>query len=226
MAALTGYHTIYVMTHDSIGLGEDGPTHQPIEIVALLRSMPNLLTFRPADGKEVAGAWLAALKQENSHRPSVFCLSRQDVPQLEGSSFEDVSKGAYIIQDSQAIPPKVILVATGSEVSIAMEAANRLQQEKEILARVISMPCTELYDEQPDEYKQALFLPGVPVISVEALCVFGWEKYADAHVGMTQYGLSGPMDDLYKYFDITPEAVINKACRIITRFEKEHCIPA
>ncbi|KAJ8661088.1 transketolase [Lichtheimia ornata] len=229
LAALTGYRIIYVMTHDSIGLGEDGPTHQPIELVALLRSMPNLLTFRPADGNEVAGAWMAALKQENRHhhhyRPCVLCLSRQDVPQLVGSSAKDVSKGAYIIQESPSMPPKVILVATGSEVTIAMETANRLQQEKEISARVVSMPCTELYDEQPDEYKKTLFLPGVPVISIEALGTRGWELYADAYVGMTSYGLSGPMDDLYKYFGITPEAVINKACQTITRFEKEHCVP-
>lgn len=220
LAALSHLGVIYIMTHDSIGLGEDGPTHQPIEILALTRATPNMLTFRPGDANEVAGTWAMALK--NRHRPAVFCLSRQPVPNLEGSSLEAVAKGAYVLQD--VADPKVVLVGTGSEVSIAVDAAKELAA-KGIPARVVSMPCTELYDEQPDAYKQQVFPPHLPIVSVEALGVEGWQKYAHAHVGMKGFGASGPYKDLYKKFNITSEAVTAKAEKAIAHFQKLGYVP-
>lgn len=221
LSALTHLRVLYVMTHDSIGLGEDGPTHQPIETLALTRATPNLLTLRPADANEVSGTYLVALR--NLTRPSVIALSRQALPNLEGSSIEGVTKGAYVLQDQQP-NPKVILVATGSEVCIAVEAAKTLNAE-DLATRVVSMPCTELYDEQPEAYKQSVFPPGVPVVSVEALGVWGWERYAHAHVGMRGFGASGPYEQLYKKFNITPEAVVQKSKTTVAHFEKLGFVP-
>ena len=214
------------MTHDSIGLGEDGPTHQPIETLTLCRSTPNLLTFRPGDANEVSGSYLVALNARK--RPSVLALSRQPLPNLEGSSPESVTKGAYVLQDQPNA--KVIITATGSEVSLAVEAAQVLNRQG-ISTRVVSMPCTELYDEQPKEYKDSVFTPGTPVVSVEALGVWGWERYAHASVGMTDgqgnnvFGASGPYKDLYEHFNITTESVVKKAQDTITYFEKLGCVP-
>lgn len=208
------------MTHDSIGLGEDGPTHQPIETLNICRATPNMLTFRPADGNEVSGTYLVAL--ENAHRPSIIALSRQNLPQLEGSSVEAVAKGAYVLQD--APNAKVAFVATGSEVSLAVEAAKLLAGQG-IPTRVVSMPCTELFDEQPEEYRKSVLPPGVPVVSVEALGIYGWERYAHAHVGMTTFGASGPAGKLYKKFNITAEAAAAKAQAVIAYYEKVGYVP-
>lgn len=176
------------MTHDSIGLGEDGPTHQPIETLALTRATPNMLTFRPADGNEVSGAYLIALERNNV--PSIMALTRQNLPQLKGSSIEAVRKGGYVLEPLSDENPDVILVATGSEVSIAVDAAELLRKQG-TKVRVVSMPCTELFDEQPLEYRQSVLLKGVPVVSVEALSTFGWQKYSHAQVGMVTFGASG-----------------------------------
>lgn len=176
------------MTHDSIGLGEDGPTHQPIETLALTRATPNMLTFRPADGNEVSGTYLIAL--ERCKEPSVLALTRQNLPQLKGSSIEAVRKGGYILEPLSDQNPDVILVATGSEVSIAVDAAELLRKEG-TKVRVVSMPCTELFDEQPLEYRQSVLSKGIPVVSVEALSTFGWQKYSHAQVGMVTFGASG-----------------------------------
>lgn len=220
LAALSHLRVLYIMTHDSIGLGEDGPTHQPIETLTLTRSTPNMMTFRPADGNEVSGTYLVAL--ENQHRPSVIALSRQGLPQLEGSSMEAVRKGGYILQD--VAKPKVIFVATGSEVSLAVDAAKKLAVEN-VPARVVSMPCTELYDEQSDEYKKSVLTPGIPVVSVEALGVYGWERYSHAHVGMTSFGASGPFKDLYNKFNITTDAAVAKAHKVIAHYQKVGSAP-
>ncbi|ORZ03901.1 transketolase [Syncephalastrum racemosum] len=220
LSALSHLRVFYVMTHDSIGLGEDGPTHQPIETLLLTRSTPNMLTFRPADGNEVSGSYMCALK--DTSKPSIFSLSRQPVPNLEGSSIENVAKGGYVLQDKPGY--KVILVGTGTETSIAVEGA-QLLASKGIPARVVSMPCTELYDAQSDEYKQSVLTPGVPVVSVEALGVYGWERYAHAHVGMKGFGASAPIGALYKHFNITPEAVADKAQAALTHFSKVGYVP-
>ncbi|CAO3645823.1 unnamed protein product [Mucor hiemalis] len=220
VSALSHLRVIYVMTHDSIGLGEDGPTHQPIETLALTRATPNMLTFRPADGNETSGTYLAAIT--NTTRPSVIALSRQNLPHLEGSTVESVLKGAYVLQSDDK--PKVILVATGSEVSIAVEAAKTLKN-KNIGVRVVSMPCSELFDEQFNEYKREVFPLGVPIIAVEALGTFGWDRYSHAQIGMHTFGSSGKAEDLYKHFGITAEATVAKAEKIIAHFNKLGYVP-
>jgi transketolase len=211
---------IYVMTHDSIGLGEDGPTHQPIETLVLTRATPNMLTFRPADGNEVSGTYLVAI--ENQHRPSVIALSRQNLPQLEGSSVEAVRRGGYVLQDAENA--QLILVATGSEVSLAVDAAKELAGQG-IATRVVSMPCSEIYDEQPEEYKKSVLSPGIPIISIEALGVTGWDRYAHAHVGMRSFGASAPIKQLYNKFDITVEATVSKAKKVIEYYQKAGYVP-
>lgn len=186
LSAVSHLRVIYVMTHDSIGLGEDGPTHQPIETLALVRATPNIYTMRPADGNETSGCYLVAL--ENDHRPSVIALSRQNLPQLEGSNVEAVRKGAYVLHAEQK--PDVVLAATGSEVAIAVEAAKLLEKEG-LKVQTVSMPITDLFDEQSHEYKLSVFPKDAPVVSVEALTVFGWQQYSHAQVGMTTFGASG-----------------------------------
>lgn len=220
LSALSHLRVIYVMTHDSIGLGEDGPTHQPIETLALTRATPNMLTMRPADGNETSGAYLVALQQLT--RPSVIALSRQNLPQLKGSSVEAVLKGAYTLQSDEH--PEVILIATGSEVCIAVEAAGLLSK-KNIQSRVVSMPCSEIFDEQSEEYKKEVLIPGVPVVSIEALTTFGWDRYSHTHVGLNSFGSSAKAQDLYKFFKITPEHTVEKAEFIIQRFKKLGYVP-
>ncbi|KAG8391650.1 hypothetical protein BUALT_Bualt01G0209400 [Buddleja alternifolia] len=169
------FGVIYVMTHDSIGMGEDGPTHQPIEHLSSFRAMPNILMLRPADGNETAGAYKVAV--ENRKRPSVLALSRQKLPQLPGTSIEGVAKGGYIISDnSSGNKPDAILIGTGSELEIAAKAADELRKEGKAV-RVVSFACWELFDEQSDEYKESV-LPGAVTarVSIEAGTTFGWEK--------------------------------------------------
>ena len=213
LSALSNHQVLYIMTHDSIGLGEDGPTHQPIETLAALRALPNMLTFRPADGNEVSGTYFAAL----SHRsgPSVLCLSRQNLPHLEGTSAEKVSLGAYSIWESPASCslPRVILVGTGSEVSILLAAAKKAQDTCHIA--VISMPCLELFELQSESYKSSVFPKGVPVISMEASCTFGWSKFATLSIGIDTFGASGPAPKLFSYFGFTTDAVL-KAIQSLT----------
>ncbi|ORX50099.1 transketolase TktA [Hesseltinella vesiculosa] len=222
LSALSKLRVIYVMTHDSIGLGEDGPTHQPIEILALTRATPNMLTLRPADGNETSGAYFVALERDD--RPAVLALTRQNLPQLDGSSIEGVCKGGYVLEPMSDPQPQVTLVGTGSEVSIAVEAAAQLRA-KGIKVRLVSMPCTELFDEQSHSYRQSVFLPGVPVVSVEALSTFGWQKYSHAQVGMTTFGASGPYKDVYAYFKITPEHTAEVARGLIEYFKQIGHVP-
>ncbi|CAG8542985.1 8543_t:CDS:10, partial [Ambispora gerdemannii] len=220
LSALSSQRVIYVMTHDSIGLGEDGPTHQPIETLAGLRGLPNILVFRPADGNEVSGTYLAAI--ENLHRPSVLALTRQNLPHLEGSSVEKTLFGGYVLQDVEHA--QVTFTGTGSEISIAVEAAKRLNQAG-IKTRVVSLPSLELFEEQSIEYKRTVFPDGIPVISVEALTTFGWSKYAHVSVGMTTFGSSGPYQQLYKKYGFTPENLVEKARKTIEFYQK-HPVPS
>ena len=199
LAALSHFQSIYVMTHDSIGLGEDGPTHQPIEVLPLLRATPNLLVLRPADGKETASAYLSALA--NTTGPSVICLSRQKLPQLPGSSIDGAKQGAYVIhKESSAL--KVILLSTGSEVSLCVQAA-----EKDAGIRVVSMPCWELFEQQDDKYQEQVLPKDVPKVSVEAASTFGWARHAQYHLGVDQFGKSGPYDQVYEAFGLTPSNI-------------------
>ena len=207
LAALMGLREIYVLTHDSIGVGEDGPTHQPIEHLASLRAMPNMLTFRPCDVIETAEAWQLAIAQEK--RPSVLALSRQNLPLLRENTRENLTaKGAYIIR-GKAEGRQATLIATGSEVALAVAAYEELKT-KGIATAVVSMPCQELFDEQPFAYQDAV-LGSAPRIAVEAASKFGWEKYVGLNgdiIGMDGFGASAPAKDLYAHFGITKDEIV------------------
>jgi transketolase len=210
MSALMKQPVIYVLTHDSIGVGEDGPTHEPIEQLAALRSIPGMTVFRPADSKEVAAGYLYAL---NHQGPTAMVLTRQDLPLLEKSG-PDAMKGAYIVADSQKETPDVLLIATGSEVAVAMGAKELLAKE-DIDARVVSMPSMEVFEAQSEDYKQSIIPDSVRArVCVEALSGFGWHKYAGLDgqiVAMTTFGASGPYAKLFPMFGFTAENVAEKA---------------
>jgi transketolase len=206
LAALMGVRAIHVMTHDSIGLGEDGPTHQPVEHLASLRAMPNLLVFRPADAVETAECWELALRHSKS--PSVLALTRQALPTLRTAHTDEnlSAKGAYELAGAQGA--KVTFLATGSEVEIAMKARDLLAAEN-IPARVVSMPSWELFEEQTAAYREATLGPGTVKIAIEAASGFGWDRYTGAggrFIGMHSFGASAPYKELYKHFGITAEA--------------------
>ena len=207
LAALMGLRTIYVLTHDSIGVGEDGPTHQPIEHLASYRAMPNINVFRPCDVVETAEAWRIAI--ESAHTPSILALSRQNLPMLRTNCDENLTaKGGYIISGDKA-KRDATLITTGSEVSLAVEAQQQLKKEG-INVVVVSMPCTELFDAQPISYQEDI-LGSSPRIAIEAASKFGWEKYVGLTgdiIGMDGFGASGPASELYKYFGITTEEII------------------
>jgi len=211
LSALMGQRVIYVMTHDSIGLGEDGPTHQPVEQLAALRAIPKLLVFRPADGVETAECWALALTER--HAPSVLALTRQGVPTLRhGAQGDNLSaRGAYILADSEGAR-QVTLLATGSEVHLAL-AARATLKTKGVAAAVVSMPCWELFDKQDAAYRGAV-LGSVPRIAIEAAGTFGWSHYvgeAGAVIGMTGFGASAPAEELYRHFGITAEKMVEAA---------------
>lgn len=214
LSALSRFRVLYVMTHDSIGLGEDGPTHQPVEMLISLRSMPNIMVFRPADGNEVSGAYKQAI--EHTATPSLFALSRSGLPNLPGSSAASVAKGAYTVQAASGTPA-VIIVGTGSEVQLCVAAAEILASSG-VLASVVSMPCWELYDEQSKEYKQSVFPEGVPVLGVEAAAKTGWEKYTHFQIGMARFGKSAPADKLYDLFGFTGEKIAAKAEALVKHY--------
>ncbi|MBV9904482.1 MAG: transketolase, partial [Alphaproteobacteria bacterium] len=210
LAALMGIRVIFVMTHDSIGVGEDGPTHQPVEHLAALRAIPNLLVIRPADAVETVEAWELALN--NTHGPSLLVFSRQDVPTLRAAGSENLTaKGAYEIAGASGA--KVTLLATGSEVGLAVEAQALLKNEG-IAARVVSMPSWRLFEQQSETAREAILGGDTVKIAVEAGVREGWDRYIGPHgrfVGMHGFGASGPYKNVYKHFGITPEAVADAA---------------
>ncbi len=216
LSALMGQRVIYVMTHDSIGLGEDGPTHQPIEHLAMLRATPNINVFRPADIIETAECWELALKSE--YRPSVLVLSRQNLPMLRQAHTDEnrSARGGYLLREPEG-HRAATLIATGSEVEIAVAAAERLEVDHGIAAAVVSMPCWELFEEQDADYRKSV-LGSAPRVAVEAAARLGWDRWIGengAFVGMTGFGASAPAPDLYRHFNITPEAVADAARRLI-----------
>jgi transketolase len=208
LAALMGIRVIYVLTHDSIGVGEDGPTHQPIEHLAAYRAMPNINTFRPCDVVETAEAWQLAISTEKT--PSILALSRQSVPTLRTDLSENLTaKGGYIISKA-AETAKATLIATGTEVALAVAAQKQLAAEN-IAVNVVSMPCTELFDQQPSEYKNAV-LGNMPRIAVEAASPYGWERYVGTNgtiIALNGFGASGKAEDVYNYFGINVENIVN-----------------
>ena len=208
LAALMGVRVIYVLTHDSIGVGEDGPTHQPIEHLPSYRCMPGILTFRPCDVVETAEAWQLAISTED--KPSILALTRQNLPLLRKSAQENLTaKGGYILA-GDAKKRQATIIATGSEVSLAMEARAKLAEEG-LEVTVVSMPCCELFDAQPEPYREEV-LGHAPRVAVEAASKFGWERYVGEKgdiIGMDGFGASGPAGELYKYFGITVEEVVD-----------------
>jgi transketolase len=207
LSALQRQRVVYVMTHDSIGLGEYGPTHQPIEHLQSLRAMPNLLVMRPADAVETAECWAIALAQDS--RPSLLALTRQNLPPLRHDVTENLClKGGYRLRDASAAR-KVVLVATGSEVSLALEIADKLEAAGQG-ADVVSMVSTELFDEQDAAYQANILPADALIVSIEAGTTFGWERYTGRdglRFGIDSFGASAPIDDLYRHFDLTVDAI-------------------
>jgi len=205
LSAVSQFGVIYVMTHDSIGLGEDGPTHQPIETLPMLRATPDLVAIRPADGNETSGAYAVAI--EHRHKPTVIALGRQNVPNIKGTSIDGVYKGAYVVGNT-VDQPQLILVGSGSELQLCTGAAEKL---KDVKVRVVSMPSWEMFKDQSMEYKKSVFPDGVPILAVEAAGAFGWREYAHAAVAMTTFGASGPANAVFAKFGFTVDNVVNKA---------------
>lgn len=219
LAALMKLQIIYVFTHDSIGLGEDGPTHQPIEHLASLRAIPNLTVIRPCDANETAQAWKAALTNQNG--PTALALTRQGLPTLDRNTLaaaDGLQRGGYILSDPDAGPAQVILIASGSEVSIALKAASQLST-RNVAARVVSMPSWELFDDQPEDYRRKVLPPETPLrVAVEAGSRQGWSRYvglSGAVVGLDHFGASAPSGVLYEKFGITVENVVEKALALL-----------
>ena len=211
MAALSHVPAIYLLSHDSIAVGEDGPTHQPIEQAAMLRSIPNVDLIRPCDERETYGAWFAALQSKN--HPTAIILSRQNLPLLPGSDGDKLKLGAYVVSKEQK-QAQFILIATGSEVSLAVQA-QALLLEKGIDVRVVSMPCWSYFDKQDAEYKNSVInLPREKCVSIEMLSTFGWAKYAGLNIGLDTFGASAPAKDVIKKFNFTPEFVAEQVQKL------------
>ena len=214
VAALSRFGVIYVMTHDSIGLGEDGPTHQPIEMIESLRSMPNINVFRPADSNEMSMTYKLALESHST--PSVICCSRSGLPALEHSSIEKAAKGAYTIigGDIEFSKTDLIIIGTGSEVGSCVEAAAKLA-ESGIKTRVVSMPCQEIFVAQSKEYQRSVLPGNIPTLSVEASAEHGWHRFSHAQIGMTCFGMSAPGAELFEKFGFTTENVTEKGSALV-----------
>jgi transketolase len=224
LAALSHIQTIYVFTHDSIGLGEDGPTHQSVEHLAALRAIPNLALIRPCDAHETREAWRAALKRDTA--PTALAFSRQKVDLIDRKKHADAKglhKGAYVLAEAEnktgkAVQPKLIIIATGSEVGLAMQARERLSAEG-IATRVVSMPCWEFFDEQSAKYKEEVLPARVKArLVVEAGVSMGWEKYIGLEgetVTVDKFGASAPAADVFRDYGFTVENVVKKAKKLV-----------
>ena len=194
LSSLSHQRVIYIATHDSIGLGEDGPTHQPIETLAHFRALPNMMVWRPADGNETSAAYYMALT--STETPTIMALTRQNLPQLENSTLENAIKGGYVAIEAEGAG--LTLVSTGSEVSICIEAAKVLKDTHGITTRVVSMPCVEVFDAQDKEYQLKVIPDGIPAMSVEVMSTLGWQKYSHEQFGLNRFGASGAYKDVYK----------------------------
>jgi transketolase len=223
LGAIMEIPVIYIFTHDSIGVGEDGPTHQPIEQLASLRAIPGLITIRPADASEVVEAWRVIMQLH--HEPVVLVLTRQALPTLDRKKYAaaaGLARGAYVLADAPGGRPDVILIATGSEVSLCIKVYEQLLAEK-IMARIVSMPSWELFDHQSREYRDSVIPPSVTArVCVEQASTFGWERFAGADgriIGMNTFGASAPLKELQKKFGFTPEAVYQAAKDQVARLK-------
>ncbi|MDT7883952.1 MAG: transketolase [Thermoflexus sp.] len=217
LAAMMRRPVIYVFTHDSIAVGEDGPTHQPVEHLTALRAIPNLWVIRPADANEVAEAWKVALQRRDG--PVALILTRQKVPVLDRSVLapaSELARGGYVLAEAGGGKPDLILIATGSEVALALAAREQLEAQG-IPTRVVSMPCVELFEAQPEAYRQAVLPPGIPRLAIEAGIPWGWYRYAQAVVGLERFGASAPYPEVYQRLGFTVERVLEEALRLLGR---------
>ncbi|HWW45137.1 MAG TPA: transketolase C-terminal domain-containing protein, partial [Acidimicrobiia bacterium] len=213
LAALSEAHVIYSWTHDSVGLGEDGPTHQPVEQLAALRAMPQLRVIRPADANETVHAFRLAVE---GNGPTALILSRQAIPILPGTAeaFDGVSRGGYVLRDPTGAPPRVVLIGTGSEVVVCLDAADQLAEEG-IPARVVSFPSWDLFAIQDERYRDQILPPNVPKLAVEAATSFGWARWADASVSIDHFGASAPGQKVLQEFGFTGANVASAARALI-----------
>lgn len=224
LSALSRFGVLYVMTHDSIGLGEDGPTHQPVEIMDSIRCMPNCHLIRPADGNEVVGAYIQAM--EHPEQPTVIVLSRQGTPTLAHSSAQSVSNGAYVMEDLRfsesevavsRTRPDLVLVSTGTEVALALDVGRSLLSSECAWIRVVSMPCQRLFENQSKDYQLSVFPAGSPVVSIEPSSTQSWYRWAHVPLGMERFGKSAPASDLYRVFGFTV-STLKGHCDEIVKF--------
>ncbi|MBD26940.1 MAG: transketolase [Acidimicrobiaceae bacterium] len=216
LAALSNAKGVFVWSHDSVAVGEDGPTHQPVEHAASLRAIPNLDVFRPADANETSAAWEIAVAHEG---PTAMLLTRQDTPVITTKkNTDEVSKGAYVIRESST-DIALTVIATGSEVSLACKAADDIEKEFELGVRVVSMPCMERFERQTTEYQKSIINPTVPSISIEAGSTFGWSKWADTQIGIDSFGTSAPGDIALTEFGITSESIYTAAKNLLENRE-------
>ncbi|KAF8136274.1 transketolase [Boletus edulis] len=222
LSALSKHQVIWVATHDSIGLGEDGPTHQPVETVVHLRAIPNLDCWRPADGNETSASYLVAIRSRET--PSVLSLSRQNLPNLEGSSIERAARGGYVLYEVEG-KEDLTIVSSGSEVAIALEAASKLKQEG-FKVRIVSLPCWSVFDKQDKEYKLSVLRSGAPILSLEALSTVGWQKYSHeaSQYGMQGWGASGPFQKVYEKFGITGTNIASVGKKVISFYQGRQVI--
>lgn len=221
MGALQQLQAIHIATHDSIGTGEDGPTHQPIELAALYRTMPNLLYIRPCDSEETAGAFISALSARNT--PSVISLSRQNLEQYpQYSSRDGVTKGAYVFIEEEG-EADVTLIGVGAEMCFAVKTRQYLKEHYDIKARIVSFPCQTLFEKQSFEYRQSVLKlrSKIPRVVIEAYAVNGWERYADAGYSMSTFGHSLPGAAAYKYFDYDEKVIAPRVKSFLELVNKE-----
>lgn len=222
MAALQNLQQIHIATHDSIGVGENGPTHQPIAVAALYRAMPNILYIRPCDAEEVAGAYIAAIQATET--PTVISLSRQGLAQYpQYSSREGTLKGGYVFTEAEGGDFDVTLIGVGGEMGFAMQTRELLLQEHGIRARVVSFPCTRLFEQQSREYRRSVLKPqaGKPAVAIEAYPSNGWERYADASVSMNFFGKSLPSKETYEHFGFAPASITAKVKDLVDEVRRD-----
>jgi len=225
LAAMMGLPLVYVWTHDSVWIGEDGPTHQPVEHLAALRAIPNLHVIRPADANETAVAWRVALERRNG--PTGLVLTRQSLPILDRNhlaSAENAARGGYVLSDPEEGPPELILIASGSEVHLVLGAREQLARDG-VRARVVSMPCWACFEAQPEAYRDEVLPPSLTArLAVEAGSPFGWRRYAGPQgemMGIERFGASAPYRDLMQSFGFTPGAVVERALKLLERTRGE-----
>jgi dihydroxyacetone synthase len=223
MGALQKLQIIHAATHDSIGMGEDGPTHQPIELANLFRAMPNLLYIRPGDSEETAGAWIAAIEAKNT--PSIISTSRHALPQLSQTRRDGVAFGAYVLHETINTKADITLIGVGAELSLAVDVAEQLKHKK-IEARIVSFPCQRLFEKQSLDYKRATLQRhlGIPAVVIEPYAPNGWERYADAGICLKRFGHSLPGKAAYKFFGYEVDVLVSKVVNYLSCIQSDELL--